>query len=192
MRLNFQNNRNNDSATFDKAHGTQGEKTAESRYLIFKTDLFKLYWTIGPEILLFASLKCHESISMPLFTDQARNQTWSVANRQHVTILGLSDTSPLSLTLVSWLHWRFCQKRNFESRKIQICYFWVGSLHVRRPDHAPTLIKGQVDVFPLVFVSADNINVTALVNTDLFMKIWFGQLHAADPKAAYDPKINST
>jgi len=44
--------------------------------------------------------------------------------------------------------------------------------------------KGQVDVFPLVFVSADIINVRALFNTDLFMKIWVGQLHAVNPKAA--------
>jgi len=51
-------------------------KTAESRYLIFETDLLKLYWTIGPEILPFASLnKCYQSIVMPLFTDQARDQT---------------------------------------------------------------------------------------------------------------------
>jgi len=42
MWLNFQNNRNNDSATFDKAHGIQGGKTAESRYLIFKKELFEL------------------------------------------------------------------------------------------------------------------------------------------------------
>jgi len=60
----------------------------------------------------------------------------------------------------------------------------VGVLHVRRPNHAPTLKKDQVDVFPLVFVSADNINVSAPLNTDLFMKIWVGQLHAADPTAA--------
>ena len=74
-------------------------------------------------------------------------------------------------------------KKNVESQKIQICYFWVRSLQVPRPNHAPTLKKGQVDVFPLVFVSADNINVIALLNTDLFTKIWIGQLHAADPKA---------
>ena len=69
--------------------------------------------------------------------------------------------------------------------------FGVGSLHMRRPNHAPTLKKGQVNVFPLVFVSADNINVSALLNTaDLFMKIWVGQLYAVVPKAAYDSKIN--
>ena len=45
---------------------------------------------------------------------------------------------------------------------------WVGSLHVRRPNHAPILKKGQVDVFPLVFVSAANINVSTLLNTDFF------------------------
>jgi len=65
-------------------------------------------------------------------------------------------------------------------------------VHVRRFNHAPTLKKGKVDVFPLVFVSADNINVSALLNTDLFMKIWVGQLHAADPKAAFHSKINPT
>jgi len=68
--------------------------------------------------------------------------------------------------------------------------FGVGVLHVRRPNHAPTLKKGQVDVFPLVFVSAENINISALLNTDLFMKIWVGQLHAANPKAAYPSKAN--
>jgi len=78
-----------------------GGKTAESRYLIFKTELFKLYWAIGPEILPFASLKCHKWISMPLFTDQAHDQTWSVANREHVTILGLFDTRQLSPSLWS-------------------------------------------------------------------------------------------
>jgi len=50
----------------------------------------------------------------------------------------------------------------------------------------------QVDVFRLVFVSADNLNVSACLNSDLFMKIWIGQLHAADPKATYDSKINPT
>jgi len=44
----------------------------------------------------------------------------------------------------------------------------------------------QVDLFLLVFVSADNIDVSALLNTDLFLKIWVGQPHAADPKADYD------
>jgi len=41
---------------------------------------------------------------------------------------------------------------------------------MRRPNHAPTLKKSQVDVFPLVFVSADNINVSARLTTDLFIK----------------------
>jgi len=50
----------------------------------------------------------------------------------------------------------------------------------------------QVDVFSLVFVSADNNNVSSRLNTDLFMKKWVGKLHAADPKAAYDPTINPT
>jgi len=45
----------------------------------------------------------------------------------------------------------------------------------------------------LVFASADNINVSALLNTDLFMKNWVGQTHAADPKAAHDSeKIQSS
>jgi len=42
----------------------------------------------------------------------------------------------------------------------------------------------QVDVFSLVFVSADNINVSARQTTDLFIKNWVGQLHAAEPKVA--------
>jgi len=50
----------------------------------------------------------------------------------------------------------------------------------------------QDNVFLLVFVSADNNNVKARLTTDLFMKIWVGQLHAAEPKAAYDSKINPT
>jgi len=48
----------------------------------------------------------------------------------------------------------------------------------------------QEDVFLLVFVSADNNNVSARLTTDLFMKIGVDQLHAANPKAAYDSKIN--
>jgi len=62
--------------------------------------------------------------------------------------------------------------------------FGVGVLHVRRPNYAPTLKKGQVDVFPIVFVSADNMNVSARQTTDLFIKNWVGQLHATEPKAA--------
>ena len=47
----------------------------------------------------------------------------------------------------------------------------------------------QVDVFLLVFVSADNKNVSARLTTDLFIKNWVGQLiHAAEPKAAYPSK----
>jgi len=67
----------------------------------------------------------------------------------------------------------------------------VGVLHRRRPHHAPTLKKGQVDVFSLVSVSADNINVSARLTTDLFIKTWVGKLHAAEPKAAYPPKKES-
>jgi len=44
----------------------------------------------------------------------------------------------------------------------------------------------QVDIFLLVFVSADNNNVSALLNTDWFMKVLVGQLHTAEPKARYD------
>ena len=62
--------------------------------------------------------------------------------------------------------------------------FGVGVLHVRRPNYAPTLKKGHVDVFLLVLVSADNKNVSARLTTDLFIKNWVGQLHAAQPKAA--------
>jgi len=47
--------------------------------------------------------------------------------------------------------------------------FGVGVLHVPRPNHDPTLKKGEFDVFPLVFVSADNIHVSTLLNTDLFI-----------------------
>jgi len=57
-----------------------------------------------------------------------------------------------------------------------------------RSDHK----KGQVDVFPLEFVSAGNINVSAFLNTLLFKKILVGKRYAADPKAAYDSKINPT
>ena len=39
--------------------------------------------------------------------------------------------------------------------------FGVGVQHVRRPNGPPTLKKGQVDVVSLVFVSADNNNVSA-------------------------------
>jgi len=42
-----------------------------------------------------------------------------------------------------------------------------GVLHRRRPNHAPTLKKGQVDVFSLGVVSADNINVSARLITDI-------------------------
>jgi len=62
--------------------------------------------------------------------------------------------------------------------------FEVSVLHVRQPNYAPTLKKGQVDVFSLVFASADNINVSARLTTDLFIKSWVGQLHAAEPKLA--------
>jgi len=76
--------------------------------------------------------------------------------------------------------------------KFRYVIFGVGSLHVRRPNHSPTLKRGQVDVFPLVFVSADSKKASARLTTVLFMKIWVGQLHAAEPKAAQDSKINPT
>jgi len=62
--------------------------------------------------------------------------------------------------------------------------FGVGVLHVHRPNYAPTLKKGQVDVFSLVFASADNVNVSVRLTIDLFIKNWVGQLHAAEPKLA--------
>jgi len=45
--------------------------------------------------------------------------------------------------------------------------FGVGVLHRRRPNHAPTLKKGQVDVFSLVFVSAVSNNVSARLTSDI-------------------------
>ena len=69
--------------------------------------------------------------------------------------------------------------------------FGVGVLHVPRPNHASTIKKGQVDVFSLVFVSADNNNVSARLTTDIH-KILGRPAHAAEPKAAYPSKINPT
>ena len=60
------------------------------------------------------------------------------------------------------------------------------------PINETTSKNRQVDVFSLVFVSADNKNVSARLTTDLFIKNWVGQLHAAEPKAAYTSKINPT
>jgi len=70
--------------------------------------------------------------------------------------------------------------------------FGVGVLHVRRPNYDPTLKKGQVDVFSLVFVIAGSINVSARLTTDLFIKNCVGQLHSAEPKVAYPSKKNPT
>jgi len=71
--------------------------------------------------------------------------------------------------------------------------FGVGVLHVSRPNHVLTLKKGQVDVFSLVFVRADNNNVSARLTTGFFIKKnWVSQLHAAEPKTAYPSKINPT
>jgi len=52
------------------------------------------------------------------------------------------------------------------------------------PINETTSKDRQDDVFLLVFVSADNNNVSARLTADLFMKMWVGQLHAAEPKAA--------
>jgi len=61
------------------------------------------------------------------------------------------------------------------------------------PINETTSKNRQIDVFSLVFVSADNNNVSARLTTDLFIiKNWVGQLHAAEPKAVYDSKINPT
>ena len=75
-------------------------------------------------------------------------------------------------------------KKNCKFSENSGVLFGVGVLHVRRPNYAPTLKKGQVDVFSLVFVSFDNINVSARLTTDLFIKSWVGQAPAAEPKAA--------
>jgi len=89
------------------------------------------------------------------------------------------------------VHWRFCQKKSeFPENSDNALFDWSTTCAPTQSLSDPK--KGQVDVFPLVFVSADNINISALLNTDLFMKIWVGQLHAAEPKAAYDSKINPT
>ena len=60
-------------------------------------------------------------------------------------------------------------KRNCQIPENSGVLFGGRVLHVRRPNYAPTLKKGQVDVFSLVFVSADNINVSARLTTDLFV-----------------------
>ena len=52
------------------------------------------------------------------------------------------------------------------------------------PTNENTSKNLQANVFSLVFVSADNINVSAHITTDLFIKNWVGQLHAAEPKLA--------
>ena len=58
------------------------------------------------------------------------------------------------------------------------------------PINENTSKNRQVDVFLLVFVSADSKNVSARLTTDIFIKNWVGQLHAAEPKAAYPSKKN--
>jgi len=76
-------------------------------------------------------------------------------------------------------------KNNCQFPKNSGVIFGVGVLQVRRPNYAPTLKKrsGQ-----RIFVSADNINVSARLATDFFIKNWVGQLHAAEPKAAQSSK----
>ena len=60
MRLNFQNNRHKDSARHIRQGarhpGGDGGDTAESRYLIFKTHLFKLQSNLG-----YTNLSCTKS-----------------------------------------------------------------------------------------------------------------------------------
>ena len=72
-------------------------------------------------------------------------------------------------------------KKNCQFPENSGVLFGVGVLHVPQPNYAPTLKKGQVDVFSLVFVSFDNINVSVRLTTDSFIKNWVGQLHAAEP-----------
>jgi len=60
-------------------------------------------------------------------------------------------------------------KKNCQFPENSGVLFGVGVLHVRRPNFAPTLKKGQVDVLSLLFVIADNINVSARLTTDLFI-----------------------
>jgi len=61
-------------------------------------------------------------------------------------------------------------KKNCQFPENSGVLFGVGVLHMPRPNHAPTLRKGQVNVFSLVFVSADNINVSARLTTDIHKK----------------------
>jgi len=75
----------------------------------------------------------------------------------------VSATTP-SVSVLTLLPKKICQ-----FPKSTGVLFGVSVLHVRRPNYAPTLKKGQVDVFSLVFVSADNINVSACLTTNLFI-----------------------
>ena len=61
-------------------------------------------------------------------------------------------------------------KKNCQFPENSGVLFGVGVLHVHRPNYAPTPKKGQVDVFSLGFVSADNINVSARLTTESFIK----------------------
>jgi len=70
--------------------------------------------------------------------------------------------------------------------------YGLANFMLADPINETTSKNRQIDVFLLVFVSADNNNVSARLTTDLFIKNWVDQLHAADPKAAYDSKINPT
>jgi len=75
-------------------------------------------------------------------------------------------------------------KKNCQFPENSGVLFGVGVIHVSRPNYASTLEKGRVDALSLVFVSADNKNVSARLTTDLLKKKRVGQLHAAEPKAA--------
>jgi len=79
-------------------------------------------------------------------------------------------------------------KKNCQFPENSGLLFGVGVEHARRPSSAPTLKKGQVDVFSLVFVSADNKNFSARLTTDVFIKNWVGQLYVAETKAALPSK----
>jgi len=63
------------------------------------------------------SLKCYKSIGMPLFTDEARDKMLGFANREHVTVPGLSDASPYpSLTTVPCLYFFLAPKVPFSPK----------------------------------------------------------------------------
>jgi len=79
-------------------------------------------------------------------------------------------------------------KKNCQFPENSGVLFGVGVLHVRRPNYAPTLKKGQVDVFLLVLVSADNNNVTARLITDLFINTGSASFMPPNQKQPYPLK----